>query len=130
MKTAGEMCLRECTVHGLTEHGARAPRKGAKKDTVSWRCKKCAVVQVTNRRKKVKALLVQEAGNSCKLCGYDKCVAALEFHHVSDETKDFGLSQSGFTFGIDRMRKEMNKCVLLCCRCHREVHAGSAVIAV
>ena len=76
------------------------------------------------RRRKVKTLVVAEAGGRCRLCGYDRCVAALHFHHVDPDTKSFALSQGGFTKSVERLRAEAAKCVLLCSNCHAEVEAG------
>lgn len=60
-------------------------------------------------------------GGACAVCGYDKCEAALEFHHLNPKEKD-GL-RAHWTF--DRNKRELDKCILLCCRCHREVHSGT-----
>lgn len=110
-----------CKKHGLTAFGFR-------KNSASARCRKCQVESVTKRRRKVKEALVQEHGAACKLCGYSSCLAALEFHHI-DEDKDFHISSKGATISIEKLRNEAKKCVLLCCRCHREVHAGFRSIA-
>lgn len=104
---------RNCKIHGNTAHSVR-------KDGGS-RCRKCQVISVTKRRRKVKRSLVQEAGGKCTKCGYSKSVAALHFHHKKE--KSFGISASGFTRGIDILRKEIKKCVLLCANCHAEEHS-------
>lgn len=69
-----------------------------------------------------KAKLVRLAGNGCSLCGYNKCLAALDFHHVDPKTKKsyLGLSIQPF----DKATKELRNCILLCANCHREVEAG------
>jgi hypothetical protein len=76
----------------------------------------------------VKRRLVQEAGGSCRLCGYDRCVAALEFHHIDPTTKRFSLSQKGMSRALDTVRAEAAKCVLLCANCHAEVEAGMSIL--
>jgi 5-methylcytosine-specific restriction endonuclease McrA len=75
-------------------------------------------------RKAHRLLLVQEAGGKCELCGYDKYVGALEFHHREPSTKEFELSGKGQTFSLARKRAEAAKCILLCSNCHREVEDG------
>jgi hypothetical protein len=75
------------------------------------------------RRRKVKQTLVSEAGGRCRLCGYDRCAAALEFHHLNPGEKAFGLAQCG-AHSIDKLRAEVRKCMLLCSNCHAEVEAG------
>jgi hypothetical protein len=67
-------------------------------------------------------------GTACWKCGYDKGIAAwaaLDFHHVDPEKKEFclGIRQLA-NYAWDRVLSEMYKCVLVCCRCHREYHSG------
>lgn len=62
------------------------------------------------------------------LCGYDRCVGALHFHHLDPREKRFQLSFAGLTRSIDAMRAEARKCVLLCSNCHAEVEAGVATV--
>ena len=82
------------------------------------------------RRRRVKEILVKEAGGRCRLCGYDRCVAALEFHHLDPTTKEFGVAQNGMARSIERLRAEVRKCVLLCSNCHAEVECGASSISV
>jgi hypothetical protein len=84
---------------------------------------------VLRRRRRVKEILVSEAGGACRLCGYDRCLAALEFHHLDPTTKSFGLAFAGVTRGIAEMRTEAAKCILLCSNCHAEVEAGVREVA-
>jgi transposase-like protein len=107
--------LRLCPTHGLAPHVARAS---------GFRCRTCAVEQVTTRRRRVKRILVEEAGGRCVLCGYDRCPRALEFHHVDPAAKRFPLAHRGLSQGIDKLRAEAAKCVLLCSNCHAEVEDG------
>lgn len=74
------------------------------------------------RRKAVKHTLVQEHGGKCEKCGYNKCEAALQFHHLDPTKKEFGLSVRGLNRDIDILRKEAEKCILLCANCHAEEH--------
>lgn len=79
---------------------------------------------VAKRRKKIKQLAVRYKGGKCILCGYNKCIDALQFHHKDEKNKKFGLSQDGITRSWNRTKKELDKCVLLCANCHREIHSG------
>ena len=79
-----------------------------------------ALAVVENRRRtKEKAVFYK--GGKCQQCEYDKCIAALEFHHRDPAAKEFRLS-SGKTRNWDKVQKELDKCDLLCANCHREVH--------
>lgn len=74
------------------------------------------------RRKKIRQLSLQYKGGRCVVCGYDKCLRALEFHHIGVDGKDFGISEKGYTRSWKKVKDELDKCVLLCANCHREVH--------
>jgi transposase-like protein len=87
-------------------------------------CPRCRIDAVTQWRRRAKRILVDEAGGHCALCGYDRCISALEFHHVEPAQKRFGLGSRGLARSIDRLREEARKCVLLCSNCHAEVEAG------
>lgn len=102
-----------CKKHGLTEFVLR-------KDGYE-RCKKCAVEAVQKRRDKIKIMAVEYLGGKCVKCGYNKYVGALEFHHV-DGNKDFGIAAKGYTRSWEKIKKELDKCILLCSNCHREIH--------
>jgi transposase-like protein len=107
-----------CSHHGLTRF--RRDRRG------SYRCARCQSAAVAKRRRRIKAILVQEAGGGCRLCGYDRYIGALQFHHLDPDSKRFALSVGGLTRSLDKAREECRKCVLLCSNCHAEVEAGLA----
>jgi transposase len=115
-----EMTLR-CARHGMTVF--RLQSRGG------YRCAKCNAEAVTQRRRNVKRILVEEAGGACRLCGYDRCVAALEFHHVVPANKRFSMSARGVARSIARARAEASKCILLCANCHAEVEVGTTRLA-
>jgi transposase-like protein len=114
---AREVQLR-CRHHGPTRHVRRAD---------GFRCARCEAERVVAWRRKVKRILVEEAGGACILCGFAECDAALQFlHHVDPTTKSFALSRQGVTRSLARAREEAEKCVLLCANCHAKVEAGLA----
>lgn len=114
--SAESAMLRECPRHGWVVY--RRVGRGV------LRCPQCVSAAVSDRRRKVKALLVAEAGGACRICGYDRHVAALHFHHVDPADKTFQISLAGATLSLAALRSEAQKCVLLCANCHAEVEAG------
>ena len=66
--------------------------------------------------------LIKARGGCCSRCGYNKCFAALEFHHRDPSTKDFQLANNGGVPSFERLKEEADKCDLLCANCHREEH--------
>jgi len=79
---------------------------------------------VIARRRKVKRMAVELMGGSCQICGYDKHPGVLEFHHLDASTKLFGISGSGLTRGWSTVLLELEKCVMVCANCHREIEMG------
>ncbi|MBE2316654.1 helix-turn-helix domain-containing protein [Solirubrobacter sp. CPCC 204708] len=109
--------LRECVKHGWGPF----VRVGA---AGTYRCARCNTEAVTERRRRVKEILVAEAGGCCAACGFDSYVGALQFHHLDPSTKAFEVSRQGITRSLERLRLEAQKCVLLCANCHAMVEAG------
>lgn len=88
-----------------------------------YRCKKCRSEQVQKRRDKLKILSIEYKGSKCEICGYNKCISALEFHHIDPKEKDFGIAEKGYTRSWNRVKEELDKCILICANCHREIHS-------
>jgi len=105
-----------CRHHGETEFWMEG--RGA------YRCLACRRARVADRRRRVKEILVSEAGGCCQLCGYSRSVAALHFHHLDPDEKRFSMGREGVTRSLAVMREEARKCALLCANCHAEVEAG------
>ena len=59
-------------------------------------------------------------GGKCIRCGYNKCLKALEFHHLDPTQKDFTISNDHFK--LKEAVEESKKCILLCSNCHKEFH--------
>jgi hypothetical protein len=110
---------RGCPRHGVTEFAEYSDGEGGRR----WRCKRCVAEAVTRRHQALRKLLIEEAGGACALCGYDRCVVSLSFHHVDPATKHFPMTMSSGK-SIAAYRAEATKCVLLCSNCHGEVEAG------
>lgn len=111
-----------CKTHGLTEFVLEG--RGY------YRCKQCRSENVHRTRKLNKITLVQEHGGCCVICGYNKYIGALQFHHLDPSLKSFGLAHKGRTLGIKSLRDEAKKCILLCANCHSEVEGGITKIPV
>ena len=60
-----------------------------------YRCARCNTEAVSDRRRRVKEILVAEAGGCCVTCGFDAYVGALQFHHRDPATKAFEVSRQG-----------------------------------
>lgn len=92
---------------------------------IKWKpdCKKC---HLEARSKRFDSLLLDIFGEiKCQICGYDRCKRAIDCHHLDESEKDFEISKLRSSFiSLSKIKIELEKCVLLCSNCHREVHAG------
>ena len=112
----------------LREIAMRCPRHGEtrflRQASGQFRCGSCVSEAVSERRRRVKEILVRDAGGRCHVCSYDRYQGALQFHHVDRTEKVFAIGHEGSTRSLARMREETRKCILLCGNCHAEVEAG------
>ena len=101
------------------------PNKTRKKETRTYKDRAhYLVLAVSKRRRKLKSMAVELKGGKCQICGYNKYLGALSFHHLDESGKSFDLSTKGLTRSWARIKEEVNKCVLVCENCHREIHGG------
>jgi 5-methylcytosine-specific restriction endonuclease McrA len=84
-------------------------------------CKKCCTEDISERRRELKRKSVDYKGGKCQYCGYNKSISALEFHHLDPSEKDFHIG-NGNLKKWETVKLELDKCILLCANCHREVH--------
>jgi hypothetical protein len=97
-------------------------------------CKSCYYAKVKKKRginrEYVKSV---KENSSCSKCGYSKKThpdftsRALEFHHTNDD-KDFNIGRiSAKGRSMENLKKEIDKCIILCSRCHKEIHAKEKI---
>ena len=89
---------------------------------------RCASCNYKERRKQVAQKIYSIVGTACWICGYDRGeegTGVLDFHHIDPNLKEFHVSNREIaSMKWERVWREMQKCALLCCRCHREYHVG------
>lgn len=71
---------------------------------------------------KQKQKAVDYKGGKCSICGYHKCFAALEFHHINPGEKEISISSKWCSLKWGTIQRELDKCILVCANCHREIH--------
>ena len=77
---------------------------------------------VTKARRRRKEKLVEYYGGQCVLCGYNKSMNALHFHHKDPNTKSEAPTKVIGQWSIERAKEELDKCILVCSNCHAEIH--------
>ena len=90
-------------------------------DKPQSKCKDCHNEYCIDRWKKRKLKAIEYKGGKCCECGYSKYYGALEFHHLDPNEKDMDWNKMRKT-SWSNIKIELDKCVLLCANCHREVH--------
>ncbi len=97
----------------------------AKRETRTYADRREVLLKaVVKRRKKLKLLAIEYKGGRCQVCGYDRFSGALELHHINKKEKSFGIGDKGYTRAWEKIKVELDKCILLCANCHREVGGG------
>lgn len=86
-------------------------------------CRQCSSDNSKMYQKERKKFAVDYKGGKCCKCGYDKCIAAMDFHHLDPNEKDYEPSKL-FTQSksYETIKNELDKCILVCSNCHREIH--------
>lgn len=87
----------------------------------------CRTCEMKGRKERSLQIIKSVFGDkpACLICGYDKCFAALDFHHVDPSEKEYSIAKMLLgSPAKGRLEKELRKCVVLCATCHREYHAG------
>ena len=81
---------------------------------------------------KLAFVISSKEGQSCSHCGCKPHTSALDYHHIDDSQKKFGLSNirkfKTNEITLEAIKLEMLKCVLLCSNCHRTLHAGALTL--
>lgn len=87
-------------------------------------CKDCHNGFMKNKYQEKKIEIQDLKQNlKCTKCGYDKCGAALEFHHINPDEKDETIARMiSNHYQLDTIYTEIKKCIVLCSNCHHEFH--------
>lgn len=125
-------CSDDMVLYWVRKHGlfpAFPPPSNARERTRSPREMTMSIISApTDHRRRLKTRAIAYKGGKCALCGYNRCNAALEFHHLDKTTKSFGVSKKGVIRSWNSIERELEKCILVCANYHREVEAGLRTI--
>lgn len=84
-------------------------------------------VSEKKRRAEYKQKAVSILGGICKVCGYSKCIASLQFHHIDRDDKDATVKDL-MCGSWEKIEREIKKCILVCANCHFEIHYAEKVV--
>jgi len=91
-------------------------------------CRKCknanlvGYPSIKKKRHSRKLILIEYKGGKCEICQYSKNRACLHFHHKDPSEKEFNISNKTDRRSIENLKREVDKCLLLCANCHSELH--------
>jgi hypothetical protein len=88
------------------------------------KCKECYKATNNKTQQIFKKEMVDYKGGECQCCGYNACLHALDFHHINPKTKKFTIGKISKRKITQEIAEELDKCILVCSNCHREIHAG------
>lgn len=126
-------CCRACLLAAWREKQRRVHKRRRCRECGRWFRPKCShavscsrrcnnLSSNRNRRREIKRLCVEYRGGKCQQCGYARSMAALDFHHRNPRHRVFSLCSSRVIHTWSRLKRELDKCDLLCSNCHRELH--------
>lgn len=117
------METKQCSICGLEKPLTDFAFRDKTKGTYRTNCRKCQSQIVKDRYDKNKDILNQtKIGKCCEKCGYNRCVEALDYHHIDPNTKLDTVARLATHFNIETALEEIKKCSILCANCHREYH--------
>lgn len=96
-----------------------------KRSDLAGYCRFCAnnlaTKRITLQRQELKKEAISLKGGKCSICGFNKSIWSLSFHHLDQNKKDYQISNIK---SLERLKSEINKCILVCTNCHQEIHDG------
>lgn len=84
-------------------------------------CKQCVTKRTLAKNRAMKRRMVEYKGGKCVICGYNRNPAGFDFHHTDPTKKDLALGKMR-NRSFDKIKQELDKCILVCATCHREIH--------
>jgi len=87
------------------------------------KCKSCYHATKLKLRDKYRQWLIDyKKKHKCSKCG-NTDYRVLEFHHLHNKNKEFSIGAAFYNhYGFERIKKEVEKCIVLCANCHRILH--------
>lgn len=83
----------------------------------------CVTCQTKFYRQRLKKRAIEYKGGKCTICGYNRCDRNMHFHHLDPKIKKFNININP-SVSWEKMKEELDKCILICCLCHGEIESG------
>jgi hypothetical protein len=127
--SASELTEKECKICERTfpiEHFYKQKAYNKKDKTIMYNtwdcyCIPCRLKYSADRQRTIKRQAIEYLGGKCVDCGECRDIPSIyDFHHIDPSRKDFSISHT--TLKFETIKKELDKCVILCATCHRIKH--------
>jgi len=129
---------KKCSKCGKIKSYQEFTKKSGRKDGLNSQCKNCTrkmtkkhyqenTQYYIDKSKKQQEFLVEwyndyKKKNECEKCGEKKWYV-LQFHHRDSKEKETEISSAVRNgWSLNRLKKEIEKCDILCSNCHIEYH--------
>lgn len=73
----------------------------------------------THRAKVLSFINNYKTTQKCSICGESR-YWCLDFHHIKD--KEFNIGSLARYTSLNKVKKEIEKCIVVCANCHRDIH--------
>ena len=106
------METKHCNKCGKDKPISEFGKNSSKKDGLQSMCKECTKEYrewINSIKSKLK----------CSICGEDR-IWCLDFHHVNPNEKEGSVSH--MIQAPNKLKLELEKCIVLCANCHRDIH--------
>ncbi len=122
LKPITEFSKNRSTKDGL-QRECKSCRKSVQREHYQLNKEKSFIRAKRQKEKYKKAWDEYKETLECTVCG-ENHAPCLDFHHLDPSEKDFNISQKVKDMSLERIKLEIEKCVVLCANCHRKVHSG------
>lgn len=113
-----------CTDCKVEINASNGYKKAGTKGRFMSRCKKCFCDYCINRWRERKVKAIKDKGDKCHDCKQTYHFSVYDFHHLDPSKKDMAWDRAKMV-SDERLKQELDKCILLCSNCHRLRHHGS-----
>jgi len=116
-----KICFKDLPIENFYKQ--KAYNKSNVYDTWDCYCKTCRSIFSSENRRILKVKAIEYKGGKCEKCGLIDEPCVYDFHHLNPKEKEFSFGKRNLSF--DKIKNELDKCILLCANCHRKEHTIS-----
>jgi hypothetical protein len=109
----------------ITSNYAKTHRVQINLKSKKWRDANPDKINIIPKRNRLLLLDIKKNSGCCK-CGESNPIC-LDFHHIDPTIKDMSVANM-VAYSDEKLKLEINKCVIVCKNCHAKIHTGLITI--